>query len=221
MPRARSPLRKAQQCNAPGPAAVPIFNAATSTFNNFLSFFYFFLGYDLYFKRHNLYRPPDFKDGAGAADAEGVSRNLYLQRHNLYRQPDFLDGGRGCRGRVQQMGPPLEIENRPANPFVLNFLGEVNQIPSDCEFARRMGVITRKPSLMFRPTRIEVAQELPPTDGRPYAPATVVDRYDSGFHTKYLLRFDDGVVRNPLGLLPADQGFHPGVFRVFMAGVSH
>eukprot|EP00884_Botryococcus_braunii_P007501 jgi/Botrbrau1/16752/Bobra.0269s0001.2 len=97
------------------------------------------------------------------------------------------------KGKVQQIAPPSEIENHPANPFVLNFIGDVNKIPSDCEFARRMGIFTKKPFVMFRPTRVEVVQELPPIDGPLYAPATVVDRSDSGFNTKYVLRFDDGV----------------------------
>lgn len=39
----------------------------------------------------------------------------------------------GCRGRIEQQGTPREILDAPATPFVMNFIADVNQIPSTCQ----------------------------------------------------------------------------------------
>ena len=38
-----------------------------------------------------------------------------------------------CRGRIEQEGTPKEILEKPATPFVMNFIADVNQIPSTCQ----------------------------------------------------------------------------------------
>lgn len=37
-----------------------------------------------------------------------------------------------CRGRIEQEGTPKEILEGPATPFVMNFIADVNQLPSTC-----------------------------------------------------------------------------------------
>jgi len=46
-----------------------------------------------------------------------------------------------CRGRIEQVGTPKEILERPATPFVMNFIADVNQLPSTSQVS---------PSLPFR-----------------------------------------------------------------------
>ena len=65
------------------------------------------------------------------------------------------------------------------------------------QFVRRMGVVTSKPMVMFRPTELEVATALPAAQTAGYMPATVVDRIDMYFIIKYFLRFEDGLARFP------------------------
>jgi sulfate transport system ATP-binding protein len=50
-------------------------------------------------------------------------------------------------GRVQQVGPPQKLYERPTNPFVAQFLGQVNILPVDTiQFASRTD--GRRPSLV-------------------------------------------------------------------------
>jgi len=68
------------------------------------------------------------------------------------------------------------------------------------QFVKRMGVRTHKSMVMCRPSLIEVAVEPPPSlcgnpsQGKPYSPATVLDRKDVGDVMKYWVKFDDGQV---------------------------
>ncbi len=41
-------------------------------------------------------------------------------------------GWRGRRGRIEQAGAPDEIRSAPASPFVLNFIADVNHLPTSC-----------------------------------------------------------------------------------------
>ena len=75
---------------------------------------------------------------------------------------------------------------------------------SECccvQFAKRMGVKTDKPKVLFRPPLIEVETEPPPflrgqaDCSPPYSPATVMDRKDVGDVMKYFMKFDDNLVR--------------------------
>ena len=55
-----------------------------------------------------------------------------------------------------QIGTPEELQSAPANPFVLHFIDDVNQMPAHCQFVRRMGYKTEKPYVMCRPTVFNV-----------------------------------------------------------------
>ncbi|BDA46375.1 Sulfate/thiosulfate import ATP-binding protein CysA [Coccomyxa sp. Obi] len=97
------------------------------------------------------------------------------------------------RGKVIQVGDRDQIRRSPATPFVLNFIDDVNQLPSNCQFVKRMGFKADKPLVMCRPSEVEVSAQ-PPDQSQKFAPAIVVDRIDIGSMIKYILRFDDGVV---------------------------
>ena len=64
----------------------------------------------------------------------------------------------GCRsrGKVVQVGSPDELQSNPATPFVLDFIDDVNHLPSNCQFVKRMGYRTQKPLVMCRPSVVEV-----------------------------------------------------------------
>jgi sulfate transport system ATP-binding protein len=40
------------------------------------------------------------------------------------------------KGRIEQIGTPTEIYDRPTTPFVINFVGEVNVLPSTANLFR-------------------------------------------------------------------------------------
>ena len=61
-----------------------------------------------------------------------------------------------CRGKVVQVGDRDQIRRSPATPFVLNFIDDVNQLPSNCQFVKRMGLKADKRLVMCRPSRVEV-----------------------------------------------------------------
>lgn len=94
------------------------------------------------------------------------------------------------RGRIEQEGTPKEILEGPATPFVMNFIADVNQLPSSCLFVKRMGVVTEKAHVMVQPT-VLVMREAPET--KRTCPATIVDKINVGWLVKYFLVFDDDV----------------------------
>ncbi len=56
-----------------------------------------------------------------------------------------------------QIGTPDELQSAPATPFVLHFIDDVNQMPANCQFVKRMGYKTDKPYVMCRPTVFDVS----------------------------------------------------------------
>jgi putative spermidine/putrescine transport system ATP-binding protein len=56
-----------------------------------------------------------------------------------------LDGG-----RLQQLGPPLEVYRRPANQFVADFIGESNLLSGTLEMAGTQGLFTTARGLRVR-----------------------------------------------------------------------
>ena len=60
------------------------------------------------------------------------------------------------RGKVVQAGTAEELHSAPNCPFVLNFIDDVNQLPANCQFVKRMGYRTHKPFVMCRPGIIQV-----------------------------------------------------------------
>lgn len=58
-------------------------------------------------------------------------------------------------GRIQQIGSPYEIYNRPANPFVASFIGEINLFPPSSPL---LSLLHSKPDQQcgFRPEHVRV-----------------------------------------------------------------
>lgn len=60
------------------------------------------------------------------------------------------------QGRIEQVGTPAEIYERPATPFVMSFIGEVNVLPSSAKLFRDNGLESQDRSVFVRPHDIEV-----------------------------------------------------------------
>ncbi|GMH42036.1 hypothetical protein BSKO_09955 [Bryopsis sp. KO-2023] len=95
------------------------------------------------------------------------------------------------QGRIEQIGTPEDVRERPASPFVMNFVGEIATVPVKSQLIRKMKFPTDKPMVMFRPRRLQVFEEMQP--GEDLAPVTVKDMLHLGFVIRYVLKFDDGV----------------------------
>lgn len=95
------------------------------------------------------------------------------------------------KGVIEQRGTPEEVARAPVSPFVMNFVGDVNHLPSHCQLVRKMGFHTDKPYVMCRPSDLSVYTNF--EDAPHAAPATVHDKANVGRVVRYYLRFDDGV----------------------------
>lgn len=56
-------------------------------------------------------------------------------------------------GKIEQIGTPQDIYNRPANPFVASFIGEINLYPSSSPLAQTLGAPAGG-HLAFRPEKV-------------------------------------------------------------------
>lgn len=83
-------------------------------------------------------------------------------------------------GRIEQVSPPLELYERPANEFVAGFVGVSNLIDRD-------GV--RK---TIRPEKIELLAPGAATDGLETASGRVVDVSYAGSVTRFTVQLDTG-----------------------------
>jgi sulfate/thiosulfate transport system ATP-binding protein len=59
-------------------------------------------------------------------------------------------------GRIEQIGSPAEVYDRPANPFVMSFIGPVNVLSSNTELFGNGNFPRRGAELYIRPHDIEV-----------------------------------------------------------------
>ncbi|MDD5262330.1 MAG: ABC transporter ATP-binding protein [Methylacidiphilales bacterium] len=59
-------------------------------------------------------------------------------------------------GQIQQVGTPYEIYNKPVNPFVASFIGEINILPPTSLLALKLGS-RGKEQLAFRPEKVETS----------------------------------------------------------------
>jgi putative spermidine/putrescine transport system ATP-binding protein len=82
-------------------------------------------------------------------------------------------------GRVEQVGPPAEVYERPATEFVAGFVGTSNVIE------------TRAGRAVLRPEKIEIAPGPVPT-GRSGAHGHIIDVAYLGMITRYTVELDDG-----------------------------
>ncbi|KDD73009.1 hypothetical protein H632_c2632p0 [Helicosporidium sp. ATCC 50920] len=95
------------------------------------------------------------------------------------------------RGRIEQRGMPEQITRHPKSPFVMNFVGGVLHLPSNCQFLRRMGLAVPQPYVMIRPAHIDVHKSF---EGKKnICAATVKDKSRVGWLVNYTIVFDDGV----------------------------
>ncbi len=63
------------------------------------------------------------------------------------------------QGVIQQLGTPIEIYNHPINPFVAQFIGEMNILPYHSPFAVRLRTLSEHQTLGFRPENVLVNRD--------------------------------------------------------------
>jgi sulfate/thiosulfate transport system ATP-binding protein len=63
------------------------------------------------------------------------------------------------KGKVEQMGTPAEIYDRPASAFVMSFIGPVNVLPSSSDIFQGNGFETTNPEMFLRPQDIIIEIE--------------------------------------------------------------
>jgi sulfate transport system ATP-binding protein len=93
-------------------------------------------------------------------------------------------------GKIEQVGSPAEIYDRPATPFVMKFIGPVNILSRDSQLFQAHGIDTTEPEIFLRPH--DVVVELTPDT------ATVAARVNRlvhlGWEIQAELVLDDGQV---------------------------
>ncbi|EAW37839.1 sulfate/molybdate ABC transporter ATP-binding protein [Lyngbya sp. PCC 8106] len=60
------------------------------------------------------------------------------------------------QGKIEQVGTPADIYDRPATPFVMNFIGAVNVVPAHASIVAEHALETLPAHLFIRPHDIEV-----------------------------------------------------------------
>ncbi|MET8249106.1 ABC transporter ATP-binding protein [Streptomyces sp. NPDC005202] len=94
------------------------------------------------------------------------------------------------RGRIEQVGTPAEIYERPATPFVASFVGTSNLLAG--ESAQR--ILGTPGTYSIRPEKIRVLKESADADepGHATATGTVADAVYLGDATRFLVDLDAG-----------------------------
>jgi len=94
-------------------------------------------------------------------------------------------------GRVDQVGTPAEVYERPATPFVADFVGISNLVEADAAFALTG---SREP-FTIRPEKIRILEAAAsPPAGACSARGRIKDVVYLGMHTRYLVEIDGGPV---------------------------
>jgi putative spermidine/putrescine transport system ATP-binding protein len=103
-------------------------------------------------------------------------------------------------GRIEQVSPPLELYERPANAFVAGFVGVSNLIERD---GARMTI---------RPEKIELLEQGAPSDGLHTESGRIIDVSYAGSVTRFTVQLESGeklqVVRQ--NVESASSGALPG-----------
>jgi sulfate transport system ATP-binding protein len=113
------------------------------------------------------------------------------------------------QGRIEQIGTPETLQQRPATPFVFEFLGDSNHLPCVVEggharfdgyAVEAVGEVTGPATAWFRPwnTRLE-------PEGAPGHPVEILDVLDKGSAIRVECRASDGGLFEaevPRGALP-------------------
>ncbi|MEU2336620.1 ABC transporter ATP-binding protein [Streptomyces sp. NPDC013172] len=94
------------------------------------------------------------------------------------------------QGRVEQVGTPAEIYERPATAFVASFVGTSNLLTGDTA----LRVLGESGTHSVRPEKIRVLEETadPDEEGHVTAPGTVADVVYLGDATRFLVDLDGG-----------------------------
>ncbi|MFI0713643.1 ABC transporter ATP-binding protein [Streptomyces inhibens] len=99
------------------------------------------------------------------------------------------------RGRIAQIGPPLEIYDRPATAFVAGFVGTTNLLRDQAA----VRVVGAPGTYSIRPERIRIAAPEGPegTEGAPgpgerCVAGRITEIAHAGAHTRFVIRLDAG-----------------------------
>jgi putative spermidine/putrescine transport system ATP-binding protein len=111
------------------------------------------------------------------------------------------------QGRVEQVGTPAEVFERPATRFAAEFLGAANFFPAEAAGEARGG------SFLVRPEKLRLCADRSP--GTPAVPVTVEERIYQGIGTTWIVRGPGGerfVVweQNAASALDEPPAFRPG-----------
>lgn len=94
------------------------------------------------------------------------------------------------QGRVEQVGTPAQIYDRPASAFVMSFIGPVNVLPSSSKIFQNNGFDCANPEMFLRPQDVIVEKS---ANGST-TPATVSRVIHLGWEVQVELTLDDGQV---------------------------
>jgi sulfate transport system ATP-binding protein len=112
-------------------------------------------------------------------------------------------------GRIEQIGTPQDLQQRPATPFVFEFMGDANHLPCVVEngqarldgyAAPAVGDVSGPATAWFRPWNTELDPE-----GAPGLPVDILDVLDKGSAVRVECRAADGRLFEaevPRGALP-------------------
>lgn len=93
------------------------------------------------------------------------------------------------RGRIEQVGTPAEVYERPATAFVAGFVGTSNLLAG--EVAER--IVGRAGTFTIRPEKIRLAEpSAPVADDETSATGTIRDVIYLGSDTRYVVALDAG-----------------------------
>ncbi|MER7790659.1 ABC transporter ATP-binding protein [Streptomyces sp. NPDC097640] len=106
-------------------------------------------------------------------------------------------------GRIEQIGPPVEVYERPATAFVAGFMGSTNLLRG----AAAVRVVGRSGAYSIRPERIRLAALAEPSaDGERSVTGRIADIVHAGAHTRFTVVLPHGdrltVIRQNLAQLP-------------------
>jgi sulfate transport system ATP-binding protein len=92
------------------------------------------------------------------------------------------------QGRVEQIGSPAEVYDRPATPFVMSFVGPVNVLPTTTQLAATADLKNAHPQLFLRPHDIELTL----SPGADTLPVRIVHLIHLGREIQAELTLNDG-----------------------------
>jgi sulfate transport system ATP-binding protein len=103
------------------------------------------------------------------------------------------------KGRVEQVGTPVQIYDQPATPFVMSFIGPVNILPGSSHIFSNHHFDKASPEIFLRPHDVQVATQ-PHSSA---ASAKVSRLIHLGWEIQAELTLDDGQVIN--AVLPRER----------------